>query len=334
MSTATKKTVIKKAVDVPQQKKQAVKKPAHKAAVKPATVAKVEVNPSALGERAMLVSMTIRRWHPHITDKQISDKVAEDHNAKHDAGKYRKRVLPKEALFKLASIGNKLRALHYYRTLPWTDEGYRILSSAGYLEYTEKARQLIDQYNEEWQTNFLPNYQQFKDDWKVRTGSMYKEEDYPPVSALKEKFGVDISIRPLPTAEDFRVQVGDDEVKRIRKSIEEESKKTVEAAMKEVWGRLRDVVAHMAERLNAYKVTEDGTEGKFRDSLVGNIAELLDVVPSLNLTQDPALDQFAADIRKRLTAVTATVLRDDETVRKATAAAAEDILAKMAGYLA
>jgi hypothetical protein len=123
-------------------------------------------------------------------------------------------------------------------------------------------------------------------------------------------------------------------LQEIKDSIEAESKATIEAAMKDVYARLHEVISHAAERLRAYKVTsDDKVEGRFRDSLITNIIELLDVVPALNLTDDPKLRQFATTIRKEITAYAPEVLRDDERIRTQVASKAEEILKKMEAYL-
>jgi hypothetical protein len=42
-----------------------------------------------------------------------------------------------------------------------------------------------------------------------------------------------------------------------------------------------EAVSHMAERLSAYKETEQGVENPFRDSIVTNLVKLMDVMPRL-----------------------------------------------------
>jgi hypothetical protein len=43
--------------------------------------------------------------------------------------------------------------------------------------------------------------------------------------------------------------------------------------------RLYRAVTHMSERLKAYEVTEEGVENKFHDTVVTNLARLIDVLP-------------------------------------------------------
>ncbi len=289
--------------------------------------------PSAINDKAMLVGLTLRRWRPHITDRAVSIEIAEIHNSDRSMGRYRKSLIGKECMAKIRALHNRLRETHYFLTLPWSDEGYRILSSAGYMRYTKDIRALRDEIEQEVAA-FIPLYPKYKAEAKVRMNGLYKEEDYPEVSELKSKFGIDITFRPIPVGEDFRVDVGDQELSRIRMDIEAANKVIIEEAMKSVWERLRDVVSHAAERLRAYEDDGEKVKNPFRDSLVTNIVELLDVVPALNVTGDPALTKFAAEIRKGLTVHPAEVLRDDAKIRETTAARAEAILTKMQGFLA
>jgi hypothetical protein len=102
--------------------------------------------------------------------------------------------------------------------------------------------------------------------------------------------------------------------------------------MRDVWGRMRDVVGKMAERLRAYD-PNNASAAPFRDSLVSNITELLEVVPSLNLTGDAAVTDFAARIRQDLTGFDAQALRDNMFTREDVAQRAESIYNQMAAFI-
>jgi hypothetical protein len=286
-----------------------------------------------LGSKAMLVDLTIRRWFEHATDQDATREVAEAHGSNVSLGQYRKKLLPREALaLGYSCVEREIRKTHKFLTLPWGDDGYRILSSTGFFDYRNKMKELTGKADEEL-NKFWPKYDDYKAQMKAQLNGLYKEEDYPSIDELKAKFGVEIKFKPLPTAADFRVKLGKADLAQVRASIEQENTRILEQAMKDVYARLHDVVARAAERLKEYNVDGDKVEGKFRDSLIGNIVELLDVVPALNITDDPALRDFADRTRKEVTAHQAEVLRDDETVRKAVIASADDIVAKMGAYL-
>src|SRR5216684_998322 len=249
-----------------------------------------------INESAMLVSLNISQWRAYKSDKKISNEVAKTHSSDPDMGKYRKSLLAREALASLQKIAGAARDDHYYLTLPWTDVGFRILSSAGYFKYNQTMKAHETAFWNEFRTVFQPNYNQYR--------------------------------------EDARVDLGDAETARIKAEIETRVQSQIALAVKDIWTRLSSVVAKMSERLNAYTETENGVVGTFRDTLVTNIVELLDVVPLLNITSDPAIDQFCKRIRRELTAHSPEELRDSEIVRKDTARRADDILSQMSGYLA
>lgn len=292
-----------------------------------------EYKKSAIAERAMLVELSCRRWHPHATDRVISDEVATTHNADRSMGKYRKRLIKKDKLLPVLAVINRVRELFYFYTLPWSNDGQRLLTNTGYFEFSTKLKELQTQFSAEVAT-FIDAYPDLVKEAKSCI-ARFDPADYPSVAQMKSKFEISIAISPVPSGADFRVDMGDQEAARIRREIEARAEETVKQAMGAVVERLKEVVAHAAKRLNAYSVGKDGkVENTFRDSLVTNIVELLEVVPALNVTNDPALTKFADEIRKGLTQHPATVLRDDEKIRKDTARRAEEILSKMEAFIA
>lgn len=288
---------------------------------------------SSIAERAMLVGITIRRWHPHATDQKIGEEVAQNHQSDRSMGKYRKRLLPKNCTMPVATLVNELRSFYYLKTLPWSDDGSRVLSREAYFDFQKGVAEIRTRWNVEVD-KFLSAYPGYVDDAKVRLKDVFDPSNYPTIDQLKKKFAIEISVRPIPSGKDLRVDVGDEETARIRREIDAESKATIDAAMQTVWGRLKEVVEHAATRLKAYTVTKEGkTEHAFRESLVTNITELLDLIPQLNVTDDSNLKAFSVKVRAELTQHTATELRDDEKIRKDVATKAEDILSKMAAFL-
>ena len=281
--------------------------------------------------RAMLVGLTIRQFNPTITDKTITADVNARLNVAGDQGKYQKALIVKSRMKALSAYAGEVRTEHYRRTLPWAEDGARILTSAGYFEYAEWMRTaeakwagLVREFLNEWDT--------LVDEARVKLGSAFNPSDYPTFDQLKGKFDFRWSVRPVPVADDFRVALGASEVAAIRSDIKASLDATVQDAMRDVWGRMRDVVGKMAERLRAYD-PNNPREAPFRDSLVGNISELLDVLPSLNLTGDSAVSSFTAQMRE-LTQHDAQKLRDDMFIREDTAKRAEQIYTAMSAFIA
>jgi hypothetical protein len=288
---------------------------------------------NSITTRAMLVSLNIQQWMGSKHDKKVSEEVAVAHQSDVSMGRFQKLLVAKEALEKLRGITSAARHEHYSRTLPWQDGGARILSSKGYFDYAEKMRD----YSAQWDAavaEFVREYPNMVQDARRRLNGLFKDEDYPTVQRMRRKFSFQFNVLPMPSAKDFRVELGDEETARVRSEIEQSVNESIRAAMANVWARLHEVVARMKERLSAYSVAQNGTiSHAFRDSIVGNIRELLDTLPTLNITEDDNLKQLAQRVEQELCTHTPDELRESEAARKQTAQAAEQILSSMEAYL-
>jgi len=320
--------------------KKPVKKPSKKAALKPVAA---PVQTGSVVERAMLVTLRQSIWRANRTDDEVTAEVAKKHGNRADMGTYKKFLVDPSALQGGYDILRKAKAIHCRYTLPWMDGGQRILSGAAYFDYTREMNKLLQEYNEWVDNTFIPKYPDHKKAAKEALNGLYKEEDYPTSVTIRSKFGMEIIPDLISNPSDFRVKLGNDTVDHLKKELSVSVEKRLQDAIKDVWSRLQEVVSHMVQRLNKYEVEEVSQNGKckakvkvkhtFRDTLVTNITELLEVVPLLNITNDPNLAEFCTTIREQLTGVAPEVLRDDEKQRKQVAQKAEDILKKIGAFL-
>ena len=285
-------------------------------------------------DRAMLAALTVRRFHIGRTDQGMEQDIADANKAESQMFRVRKHLFRKDAAFKLRALEAQLRSEHHLLTLPWEDNGYRILSSAGYFLYVQKMQALIEQYKAA-ADELVEGYAELKADAKVRLGHRYAEADYPSAAKLRACYAASVSIRPMQCVEDFRVDLGVNVVSAVRGEMAAELDAQLKAAYRSVWERLQKVVGHAVDRLRAYSVDAQGkVSHPFRESLIGNIRDLLEIVPILNVQNDAALSDYAAKIGAEIAAYSAETLRDDTAVREKVIDSAEDILAKMAGFLA
>lgn len=285
----------------------------------------------SLSSRAMLCSLSIAQWSARKHDPEASQEIAVRHGAQADVGRYNKILIPKPALADIQRIAGEARREHYFMTLPWDDNGYRVLPAAAYLEHAEKQRAFAEQFLAAVDV-FAAKFEQLVAESRTRLGGLFRAEDYPSAGEIRDKFSFETKVLPLPDADDFRVSLGDEEKDRIKRQITASVEASLQVASRELWQRLYEAVSHMSARLTAYKVTEAGVEHPFRDSVVTNLVKLVDVMPKLNITGDPELEQLTAKIRSSLL-VDPNELRKSETVRSDTAKAAAAIAQHMAGYM-
>lgn len=271
-----------------------------------------------LQQKSMLVLLTINRWTATKHDKTVSTEVEKAHNAT-DAGRYNKRLIDKAHLAAITTLEGQIRQYHYSRTLPWTDKGHRLLPSELFMEYRQDIATLRAQYMQAVD-NFVAVYPQLIQDARQRLQSMFQPEDYPEVSKIRERFGVELEIMPVPDAADFRVTVAQEEQDEIRQQITAAVQAKQTRAVKDCWQRVREVVSRIAEQCSK-------ENGRIHDSLMDNASDLVNVLSGLNITGDPELTAVEQDIRKLI--VDPDTIRTSPTTRKQLADGASEILAKM-----
>ena len=132
-----------------------------------------------LTDDAMQVSLRITAWSGRLYDRQASNHVAVHHDAAASAGRYNKCLLPKAAFAALTATVSACRTAHYENTVPWDDQGSRLLTVANYEHYTE----LVDGFRERMvreRARFIEDYDVNVDQAGSTWGSSSASRTTPP----------------------------------------------------------------------------------------------------------------------------------------------------------
>jgi hypothetical protein len=273
-------------------------------------------------QKAMLAAVHISIWTATKHDRKVSRDVADRHGARERAGRYNKQLLMGASkLEDLRTLAGQIRQHFYKITLPWSDEGFRLLPSHFLFDLTARMREFEAGFSS-GVDQFLGVYPDYIREAMAELGSLFREEDYPSADKLREKFSVRLEILPVPTGDDFRVTMSAEEQARIAREIDANVRQSLSRGTEDLWKRLREVVSHMVDRLNE-------PETRFHATLVTNISDLVTLLPQLNVNQDPDLERFAAQIRDSLCNFTAQDLKKHDILRATTAAEAAGIVAQM-----
>jgi hypothetical protein len=277
-------------------------------------------------ERAMLAAVHISIWTAVKHDRKISRDVAHQHGAHQDAGRYNKQLLRgADKLDELRTLAGQVRQYFYKITLPWSDEGFRLLPSNLYFDMTARMREFEAAF-EQGVERFLQVYPQYIDQVRPELNGMFCEEDYPSAEKLRKKFGVKIEILPIPTGNDFRVQMSVEEQARVAREIDANVRESLTRGTEDLWKRLREVVSHLVDRLKE-------PESRYHATMVTNVLDLVELLPSLNVNGDAELNRFAEQIRQRLCGFTAQDLKKHDLLRVATATDAAEIVVEIDSVL-
>ncbi len=130
-------------------------------------------------ERAMLAAVHISIWTAVKHDRKVSRQVADEHGAPETAGRYNKKLLSGAArLDDLRSLAAQIRQSFYKITLPWSDEGYRLLPAHFYFDWTQQMRE-FEAIFERKVEDFLALYPSYIEQVRPELNGLFREEDYP-----------------------------------------------------------------------------------------------------------------------------------------------------------
>jgi hypothetical protein len=278
------------------------------------------INNIDLRSRAMLVTLNISVWNPKKKDTAATLETLIKHGASREAGAFVKNLLPEGAIDRVKKAEGVLRAIFYKYTLPWRDEGIRILPSAAWEDFSSEEREARREFDTAV-GEFLVNYDAHRNNARVALNGLFSESDYPPVEVVRSKFGVRTSWFPLPDSSDFRVDLPEEVRQQLSQEMDNGVSESLKVASQALYDRLGDALGRVVERL------EDGDK-VFRNTLITNLRDLCAQIPKLNVMGDETILRLVGDAEK-IAHLEPDQIRADDTVRKTAHKTAGDILAAM-----
>lgn len=276
--------------------------------------------------QCMTVNIQIGVWTGHRLDKAASQKVTSDANAAGDAARVNKLLIPKDAMKEITSTASAIRLHFYEKTLPWKDNGDRLLPRALFMEFMAEHNRLITIFTQARDQFVDTSYPSAREQAQFRMGELFKAADYPMPSQLRDKFYINLDIDAVTEAQDFRVEMDATTVTQIQADITANLQQRMRRAMQDVWQRLAETLGHFAEKMS--------TDAIFRDSTVKHLDDLIAVLPALNILDDPQLEALRQEIEGTLTGFRPADLRKDPALRKGVGDDAKAIMARMQGFMA
>ena len=281
--------------------------------------------PSISGS-AMLVELSIRNWAGRKLDKRASQKVTLDNRTSTGVANVSKKLLGDCAeLSAVLKFAANARNTHYSMTMPWSDTGMRLLPTSKYFKYNEAMLALKVEYFSLVE-NFLNSYNWEITQAQVKLGDLFNANEYPSVASLQSKFGLGLTYIPLAEAGGWRIDIEEEAKEELTAHYANYYRNQLEAAMADVNRRAQEVLVRMSERLD---YSDKETKKVFRDSLVTNVLEIVDLMDACNLTGDQTMKDNAQALRDALTGLDADDLREDNRLRLSTKKTIDAVIASL-----
>jgi hypothetical protein len=271
-----------------------------------------------LAQKAMLVDLHVSRWSGFKIDSKASRQLIKDANAENGSATVSKRIVPKEAFADIVTVCNALRAHMAKHSLPWSDNGQRIMTRNIFALFMQGYNELERNFNAAVKEFIEVKYPLVRDKVAFRMGDLFVEKDYPTVDELREKFRVDLDIDGITEPDDFRVALPEQQLNKLKASLEDSINRRLSSAMHDVYVRIAALLEHYIEKMA-------DPEAIFRDSTVNNLVELMNILPGLNITNSPDLRTIRQRVMNTIGSYQPNDLRKDANLRAAAAQEAREI---------
>jgi hypothetical protein len=282
-------------------------------------------NSISIASSAMLVELSISAWTARKLDKKVSAQVDLDKHAKTRAGNYNKNLLAGTGfLDTINKYAASARHWHSTQTLPWSDNGLRLLPMSNFLAYKQNLVTLEKNY-QALVDKFIVAYPNLVSAAAFQLGDLFDRNEYPDVEKVVTKFKFRVNYLPVPMAGDFRVDINEEAKAEIIMSCEGLYKERLDNAMKDAWTRLHDCLLRMSERLSD---NENGDRKRIHDTLVENAVELTSLLKHFNLTGDSNMETARTELENAIKNHDADDLRESHMAREAVKTKVDAILSK------
>lgn len=268
---------------------------------------------SAIARSGLLVSVNVSIYSGRKQDKRTQSEVvaAKGSGSSRAATVYKSLFADCTELDAITKFQARARARHYALTLPWNDNGLRLLPARSLLEYKAEMNRFVAEF-QLLVDKFLDKYDVLVSAAAFKLGTLFDRDEYPLREQVARKFSFDIDFTPLPTAGDFRVDVENAALAELAQDYDRRMAAQLAAAQQDAWTRTYDVLARLKDRLT---LNEDGSRRTFHATTVTNAQELCSALTQLNITEDPQLEAARQRLEEALMGVEPEVLRKEEGER-------------------
>lgn len=279
---------------------------------------------AGVARSAMLVDLNISVYTGRKQDKQSQSDVLAKNSAqsKKAASVYKNLFAECKELDDIVKFQARARAAHYRWTIPWNDHGARLLPTKALMDYKADMNRYQAEFDRLVEL-FLDKYDTLVAAAAFQLGALFDRSEYPERSQVAKRFRMDLSMFPLPTSGDFRLDIEAEVQRELVAQYERKLEQQLTQANQDLWERLHAALTRLSDRLTT---DENGKHRRFHDTTVTGALELCDLLGTLNVTGDAKLESARCQLAQVLSGVEANELRKHEGQRTDTKQKVDAIL--------
>ena len=269
----------------------------------------------SISSAAMIVDFNASVWTARKKDNKASEDVNNMNAADKGVANVTKNLLGEcDELRAIQKFAANVRNIHYSMTMPWSDNGSRLLTTQQYFKYNEVMTDLQQEFYR-LVGELLDVYE-----WRVikaqdKLGTMFNRDEYPTRDSLQDKFGFRVSYVPLPDAGDFRIDIGNEAMTQIKSQYESHYTQAIKTAMNDIWHKLHDNLTTLVRQLD---VNEEGKGNRLYDSVFDRAIELTEMLGTCNVTGDSQMGAMRRQLEQALHGLNLDQIKRSPTLREDT----------------
>lgn len=255
-----------------------------------------------------------------LTDEEVTAEVIHRHNATKGAMRVSKTRL-KDAVDPFKKLRGEARRYFNSETLPGISDDLRIIPSTR-LQRMQDAVAAFNERDAVLLADLRKNYAGEIEKDRAALGDRFDASLYPPEDALGQHFSIQLTVCDLPSGDYDRI-AGIDDAAKAQMKLEHDAMlvQVGTNARNDVMKKLTGLIQVVADKMS------NPDAKAFHESTFTNLKEYLDLIPDLNITNDPVLEQMRREATDKLN-YSMKVVKDSDTLKAAAAESAKSILSR------
>lgn len=275
----------------------------------PTTSAVSAPSTPSISSSAMLVELNISVWTGRKFDKQVSAEIdVQKHTTTRVVNAHKNLTADEPNFQAIGKYAGNARTFHYFSTMPWSDSGLRLLTTAMYFDYQQKISEMEQEFYQ-LVTIAVADWDNMIHRARTKLGDLFNIEDYPSKDDIASKYRFSVKFAPVPDVGDWRVDVGNEAMQYLNECHAKAQRENIESAYKDVWDRTHEALASMSAKLSGNK------KQIFRDTLVSNVRDMVELLDKFNITGDETMRRARIKLEDVMSGITPDALREDDDLR-------------------
>lgn len=219
------------------------------------------------------------------------------------------------------------RALEHFARFPFAT-GAKLLPAALAESFFKVKEQYDKQRPEIWKHWAYEDYPKLAVNAPTRMGAFYSGEDFPSLDECMEFFRCEVTVIPLASADQWqRIAILAPDLAAAQQKLTDQAyNKGIAEAHAKLWAQVMEPIEHAVTTLSKDKA-------KIFDTLVGNIIDIVDLLPAYNtVLNDPKLNELAAQAKAAFGAIKPDDLRSSNEAKAKMLESAKSIVNSFKPY--